>query len=182
MGACFLVAGAAVCAFAPVVRLMGGIWIGVGLLLLVIGQKAAAGAAHRRQLLQTGKAGEATILEVADTGVTINNSPRVRIKVRIEVPGEAPIEASTAMMVSRVNVPRPGEVYTVRFDPKNPNDFAFAPASSSGHRDYASRTSSAAPGGSDTIGQLERLAALRDKGALTPAEFEAQKRKLLGEA
>lgn len=32
----------------------------------------------------------------------------------------------------------------------------------------------------DTISQLERLAALRDKGAITEAEFAAQKAKILG--
>ncbi|MCM2322825.1 MAG: RDD family protein [Oligoflexia bacterium] len=32
----------------------------------------------------------------------------------------------------------------------------------------------------DTLGELERLAALRDKGALTDAEFEAAKKRLLG--
>ena len=45
----------------------------------------------------------------------------------------------------------------------------------------------AAPGGSpglasggDSIGQLERLQKLREEGALTEAEFEQQKKKLLG--
>jgi hypothetical protein len=32
----------------------------------------------------------------------------------------------------------------------------------------------------DTIGQLTQLAALRDSGALTEAEFEAEKAKVLG--
>jgi hypothetical protein len=36
-------------------------------------------------------------------------------------------------------------------------------------------------GGSDAIAQLERLAQLRSQGALTDAEFEEQKRRLLGE-
>ena len=35
------------------------------------------------------------------------------------------------------------------------------------------------PGG-DSIGQLERLQKLRDEGALTEAEFEQQKKKILG--
>lgn len=34
-------------------------------------------------------------------------------------------------------------------------------------------------GGDDTISQLERLAALRDRGALTEVEFAAEKKKLL---
>jgi Short C-terminal domain len=40
----------------------------------------------------------------------------------------------------------------------------------------------AASAGDTLLGQLERLTALRDKGALTHAEFETQKRKLLGES
>ena len=38
----------------------------------------------------------------------------------------------------------------------------------------------AAPAGPDTIGQLTQLAALKDSGALTQAEFDAEKAKLLG--
>jgi hypothetical protein len=38
----------------------------------------------------------------------------------------------------------------------------------------------AAPATSDTIQQLTQLSALRDSGALTEAEFEAEKAKILG--
>jgi hypothetical protein len=37
-------------------------------------------------------------------------------------------------------------------------------------------------GGDDTLSQLERLAALRDAGLLTEAEFAAQKQRILGSA
>ena len=36
-------------------------------------------------------------------------------------------------------------------------------------------------GGGDALSKLERLAALRDSGALTDAEFDAQKKQLLGD-
>jgi len=36
-----------------------------------------------------------------------------------------------------------------------------------------------APAGSDVASQLERLEAMRDRGTLTPEEFDAQKRRLL---
>ncbi|MFE6764828.1 SHOCT domain-containing protein [Streptomyces sp. NPDC057689] len=39
----------------------------------------------------------------------------------------------------------------------------------------------AAAQGDDIIGQLERLAALKEQGVLTEAEFEAQKARLLAE-
>jgi hypothetical protein len=35
-------------------------------------------------------------------------------------------------------------------------------------------------GGTDTVAQLERLARLRDSGALTDAEFEREKARILG--
>ena len=38
----------------------------------------------------------------------------------------------------------------------------------------------APPSGGDHIAALERLAKLRDSGALTDAEFEQQKAKILG--
>jgi E3 ubiquitin-protein ligase DOA10 len=43
-------------------------------------------------------------------------------------------------------------------------------------RQYVQETA----GTTDTAGQLEKLAALRDQGVLTPEEFAAQKAKLLG--
>ena len=42
---------------------------------------------------------------------------------------------------------------------------------------YAPAPAAAAP---DTIEQLTKLAALKDSGALTEAEFEAEKAKILG--
>jgi hypothetical protein len=39
----------------------------------------------------------------------------------------------------------------------------------------------AVTGGDDRIAQLERLAALHDSGALTEAEFAAEKAKILGD-
>ncbi len=41
--------------------------------------------------------------------------------------------------------------------------------------------SAAAPDPLDSVAGLERLADLRDRGVLTPEEFEVQKRRLLGE-
>ena len=37
-----------------------------------------------------------------------------------------------------------------------------------------------AAGGTDVATQLEKLEAMRDRGTLTPEEFEQQKRRLLG--
>jgi Sec-independent protein translocase protein TatA len=39
---------------------------------------------------------------------------------------------------------------------------------------------SSSPAGNDVVSQLERLAALQQQGILTPAEFAAEKAKILG--
>jgi uncharacterized protein (DUF58 family) len=179
MGACFLLAGAAILILVPMLWVMAVVWVFVGLLLVVIAQLAAAGAARRKRLLETGEPGRATILQVSDTGVTINNSPRVRVRVRIDTAGGQSFEATTAMTVSRVSIPRVGDVYEVRFDPNKHDDFVFASPSSAAPRQRAIPAFPSSPQ-TDTIGQLERLARLRDQGALTAQEFETQKRKLLG--
>jgi hypothetical protein len=151
------------------------------------------------------------------------------------------------MLFSRVAFPRIGEVWSVRFDPNNHQDFTFAPTKSFvtapdatnappqlnptktvsaaislrfalgdhalkdrlrqahsaeeareilrsvlgpqvdamkiGFQSKDSTTgASGAPNAMDIVGQLERLTILRDKGALTPEEFETEKRKILGES
>lgn len=55
-------------------------------------------------------------------------------------------------------------------------DIAQAKANEAAFRDYVQ---SAAGGGGGSADQLEKLAALRDKGVLTEEEFAAQKAKLL---
>lgn len=52
-----------------------------------------------------------------------------------------------------------------------------APTSSS---PAAQSSAPASPGSEDYIAELERLAALRDQGIITPQEFEAKKKQLLG--
>ncbi len=47
-------------------------------------------------------------------------------------------------------------------------------------QEYAAPPAAAPPAAPDTIAQLTQLAALKDSGALTEAEFEAEKAKLLG--
>jgi len=56
-------------------------------------------------------------------------------------------------------------------------------ASMEAQRAFGSAPGTAAPGDTgkdDTLSQLERLASLRDSGALTDEEFEQQKRRILG--
>lgn len=79
------------------------------------------------RLLKTGAAAQATVLEVWDTGVTVNqNAIQVGLKLRVSPPDGPPYETSARTFVSRLNpgVYRPGMLLNVRYDPKNPNKVA----------------------------------------------------------
>ncbi len=86
------------------------------------------------ELQQSGVPATAQILEVWDTGWTINDNPVIGMRVRVEPPDrpafEARIEKTT---ISRIAVPQfqPGAEIPVRFDPRNPGVVAVDPEGSS---------------------------------------------------
>jgi hypothetical protein len=148
------------------------------------------------QLFETGSKGVGTVLQVQDTGTTINDNPRVKMVFRVEpLDGAAAFDAQKTSTVSRVEIPRQGDRYPVWYDPSDPaNTWAYATVADDNGRATmrqlfgdaangfvgmggAPAPAAAAP---DSMEQLERLAALHAQGALTDEEFAAQKAKLLG--
>ncbi len=73
------------------------------------------------RLQKTGIAGKATILEVRDTGVTINNNPQVKLMVEIKNSFGQRYNATIRTLVSRINpfAYQPGMEVPVKIDPKN---------------------------------------------------------------
>ena len=58
---------------------------------------------ERRKLLEAGEAAEATILEVTDTGVTVNEIyPVVKVLLEVRPHGRPPYQAETQMMINRM--------------------------------------------------------------------------------
>lgn len=162
------------------------------LLMLMLRPMARAKAARAMQLVATGRKGVGTITEVRDTGVTINDNPRVEIAMRIEpVDGGAPVERSKTATVSRVAVPRVGERYPVWYDPDDAENWAFgvdmeanAPAEVQALFAKARGTVPAPPSaepdaGPSPLEELSRLNELRMAGAVTEREFETAKAQLL---
>ena len=70
-------------------------------------------------LMAVGKQGEATILRLDDTGVLINNNPRVRLLLSVRIPGYAEYEIQKTMTIPLVRLPQvqPGSVVAVMADP-----------------------------------------------------------------
>ena len=94
------------------------------------GLMTRVGGGMTPELERSGVAAPAEIVEVWDTGWTINDSPVIGMKVRVRPADrpefEATIEKTT---ISRIAVPQfqPGNLIPVRFDPQNPASIAVDP-------------------------------------------------------
>ena len=79
----------------------------------------------KERILTDGISAEAVVIDVADTGVTINNNPRVKLTLQVQPEGDAPFQAEKKVTVSRVEIPRPGDKFFVRYDPADPSEVEF---------------------------------------------------------
>ncbi len=104
-----------------------GIYIGLGMLAVFGGMfylfyrlffKPMFNAAR---LQKTGLPGTAKILEVKDTGVTINNNPQVKLMLEVKNNFGQKYNAQCRVLVSRINPNAfiPGMEVPVKIDPKN---------------------------------------------------------------
>ncbi len=98
------------------------IWLGVSL----FGRnRAKARAATLAHLAQTGVRGQVQVLGLADTGVTINDNPRVHVTLQVTPQGGQPYQITKTTTVSRVAIPRVGDVYPALIDPTDPTKLAY---------------------------------------------------------
>jgi hypothetical protein len=79
----------------------------------------------KKRILADGTQARAVVVNVQDTGVTVNDNPRVKLTLQVQPDGQMPFEATKKTTVSRVTIPRIGDEYLVRYDPANPNDVEF---------------------------------------------------------
>jgi hypothetical protein len=119
---------------------------------------------RKKRLEEAGVTAPAEIVSVQDTGVTVNNNPRVKLTLAVSpTDGSAPFEVSMKHLVSRVAVPRAGDGFTVRYDPEDHDNFAIeagAAASAGATVDLDAASAGAiatAAGGS--YGQIQRTSA-----------------------
>ena len=75
-------------------------------------------------LMATGKQGEATILSLQDTGMRINDNPRVKVLLEIRIPGYAPyqIEKTVTVPMIRLSQVQVGATVGIIADPTQPNN------------------------------------------------------------
>lgn len=136
------------------------------------------------QLLVMGERAQATIVAVRDTGMTVNEEPRVELTLRFVPQGEtAPVERKMKMFVSRVAVPQRGSTVEIAYDPTDPERLSFRhdsvglPMAAAGP--VAAPSLAKAEREPDAVDRLTKLAELHATGALTPEEFSAAKARVL---
>lgn len=104
-----------------------GIYIGAGMLALFGGlfflfyKLFFAPMINMGRLQKTGLPGKARIVEVRDTGVTINNNPQVKLVLEVKNSMGQRYQAQCKVLVSRINpnAYMPGMEVPVKIDPKN---------------------------------------------------------------
>jgi hypothetical protein len=104
-----------------------GIYIGAGMLLLFGGmfylfyRLFFKPLINTSRLQKTGLPGTAKILEVRDTGVTINNNPQVKLLLEVKNNFGQKYNAQCKVLVSRINpgIYQAGMEVPIKIDPKN---------------------------------------------------------------
>lgn len=88
------------------------------------------GRKRKQRLEEAGVNAPAQVVSVNDTGMTINNNPRIALRLEV-VPtdGSPPFQVNKKVTVSRVAIPRPGDALAVRYDPSDHDNFEFVAAS-----------------------------------------------------
>jgi hypothetical protein len=151
------------------------------------------------RLQQDGVPASARVLRIADTGASVNEHPVCELEVEVTRPGTPPYTATLRQMVPRLQAPglQPGAVVAVRVDQNDPQVLALdwqgmgtaasgIPPGAAAQAGAMMASANAAVAGAqqqaaqDPVERLERLQALKEKGLLTEAEFDAQKQRILG--
>ena len=70
----------------------------------------------KKDILSSGAQARALITRVDDTGMTINNNPRVKLTLQVQPEGDVPFEVTKKMTVSRLSIPAVGTSIWVRYD------------------------------------------------------------------
>jgi hypothetical protein len=168
------------------IGIMAGVFIPIGLAPLIgtflIGRKTER-ATH---LADHGERARGRVLSVEDTGVTINDNPRVKITVLAEPTGQPTFQVVKTVTVSRLSIPRQGDpvaVFYIVGEPPEKAGISFDAAALNlvgltPNDPPIPQPSAFAPPG-DRLAQLQKLADLRASGALTQEEFEREKARIL---
>jgi hypothetical protein len=110
----------------PIGLAMAGLGIAAGGCTVI---DRMAGVHEARTLQRTGYPAEAVVIDIWDTGITVNQDPVVGLLVEVQSPNRPAYRTTIPKsLVSRIDVPRfqPGNRVAVRVDRRDPNRVALA--------------------------------------------------------
>jgi hypothetical protein len=167
--------------------LMGGFFVLMALPAALAGRLGRGKREQAEKLLRGGVRAPAVVTAVEDTGMTVNDNPRVKMTFEIRPERGAPFAAEKTAVVSRVAIPRAGDHATAWYDPADPTTFMVSfddPAKIDAGLAQMGRVVAPPPAPAPEAGsladELRELGELRLKGVLTDEEFERAKARLLG--
>jgi hypothetical protein len=116
--------------------LFGIIFSAVIIAIIYFSFRAAFGSIIRRDaLMKNGVQAEATIVDVNDTGMTVNEIyPVIKFTLEVRPPEGQPFRAESKELINRMDIPtfQPGAVVPVLYDPKNPSSVVMGTKESIG--------------------------------------------------
>ena len=119
--------------------------------------------------IKNGITAEAEVLEVRDTGTTINDDPQIALLLEVRPTMGAVFQAELKTLVSRLEVAnyRPGCKAVVLYDPANPKRMVL----------QSIEPATSVPGSAED--RLTELTRLRDRGLITTAEYERKREEII---
>lgn len=124
-------------------------------------------------VLKNGVPVKARVMEVWDTGTTINENPQVKLRLEFRKNDGALHQCDVKTLVSRLEVSqvRPGCTADVKYDPNNPNRVELV------HLDLTGAVQPA----EEIAGRLQNLVTLREQGLITAEEYQKMREEILKE-
>jgi hypothetical protein len=121
--------------------------------------------------IKNGVTASARVLDVRDTGVSVNDNPQVELLLEVRPRDRAPFQARARKLISRLNagMVQPGMSAEVIFDPLNPERIQVT------NLDLASVTTNSAEN------RLRELDRLYDERLITGEEYRAKRDEIIKE-
>jgi hypothetical protein len=109
-----------------ILALLGGIWVVVALGLLWFARRQKEKGEHQDHVFRTGIRGTATVVS-AGSNVTVNEMPRMKLKLALEVPGfpDRQVERAEIMPVFAARRMQPGLRLPVYVNPDDQDDLVL---------------------------------------------------------
>ena len=96
--------------------------------VFVVVGRMMRGSAQNRKLLQTGEPAQATILQLRETGLRINEQPQIGLQLEVRPANRPAYQTEAKMIISYLQAAQfqPGTLLDVRIDPADPSKVAIA--------------------------------------------------------